>query len=182
MFTVSRLISAIVFLSISTSAFASEENYEEAAKQLQQRLGKVLMSTIQKDGHVAAISVCNEQAPQIASAVSDELNLSVGRTSLKLRNPQNEPTKKQEQVLKEFERLWEKSKENVPTQHYTNESGETVWMKAIVMQPQCAACHGSNIDPELEQAITEKYPNDKATGFDVGNIRGAFVVRSKNHN
>ena len=55
-------------------------------------------------------------------------------------------------------------------------------MKAIVMQPQCAACHGSNIDPELEQAITEKYPNDKATGFDVGNIRGAFVVRSKNHN
>ena len=59
MFTVSRLISAIVFLSISTSAFASEENYEEAAKQLQQRLGKVLMSTIQKDGHVAAISVCN---------------------------------------------------------------------------------------------------------------------------
>jgi excinuclease UvrABC ATPase subunit len=97
-----------------------------------------------------------------------------------VRNPQNEPTKKQEQVLKEFERLWNKTKENVPTQRYTNEEGQTVWMKAIVMQPQCAACHGSSIEPELRKVITDKYPNDKATGFEVGKIRGAFLVRAKN--
>ncbi|MGM0525100.1 MAG: Tll0287-like domain-containing protein [Pseudomonadota bacterium] len=180
--TLNKTVFSIIFASIvaaSGVSFASEQGYQTAATQLQQRLGKVLMTTIKEQGHIAAIDVCNEQAPEIASAVSEELSLSVGRTALKVRNPDNKPNNAQQDVLKEFEERWQQSKASVPTETYVNDDGHTVWMKAIVMQPQCAACHGNSIEPELKQAISERYPNDKATGFDVGDIRGAFVVTSK---
>jgi hypothetical protein len=169
----------VSLLAYSSMALAGDEGYETAAKQLQQRLGKVLMSTIQTEGHIAAIGVCNEQAPQIASAVSEELGLIVGRTALKVRNLDNSPSADQKRILEDFKHLWNKNKENPPTATYTDDGGE-VWMKAIVMQPQCLACHGSSVEPELQQAINERYPNDRATGFEVGDIRGAFVVKSKN--
>lgn len=174
----SSLISLIAF---SVACVASDTTpYETAAKNLQQRLGKVLTSTIRSDGHIAAIDVCNEQAPEIANALSEELGLTVGRTALKVRNPDNAPNAKQKQVLKAFESLWERTKEKPPSATYTDANGREVWMKAIVMQPQCAACHGTAVTPEVRQAISEHYPEDEATGFDVGNIRGAFVVRSNN--
>ncbi|WP_404397369.1 DUF3365 domain-containing protein [Idiomarina loihiensis] len=182
--SVSKLIlkSFIIFImAFSTSSSASDdETYQLAAKNLQQRLGKVLMGTIQNEGHVAAINVCNEQAPAIADAVSDELGVTVGRTALRVRNPGNEPNAEQERVLREFEQLWSQAKGKPPTASYVDDKGHNVWMKAIVMQPQCAACHGSSVEPELKQAINERYPNDQATGFEVGEIRGAFVVKSKN--
>ena len=180
---VKKIISKCFMVSLlvcSSMALAAEESYETAAKQLQQRLGKVLMSTIQSEGHIAAIAVCNEQAPQIASAVSEELGLEVSRTAVKVRNPNNSPSAEQKRILEDFEHLWSKNKENPPTATYTDDDGGKVWMKAIVMQPQCSACHGSSVEPELQQAINERYPNDQATGFEVGNIRGAFVVKSKN--
>ncbi|WP_404400103.1 DUF3365 domain-containing protein [Idiomarina seosinensis] len=179
--TINLLLASM--LAVSTAALASADNYQQAAGQLQQRLGKVLMTTIQNEGHVAAIKVCNEQAPEIADSVSDQLGVSVGRTALKVRNPDNRPTSQQQEVLKQFEQQWQQSQakgsSEVPMTTYTNSQGNEVWMKAIVMQPQCAACHGSSIKPELQQAINKRYPNDQATGFDVGDVRGAFVVTSR---
>ncbi|MGM0631086.1 MAG: Tll0287-like domain-containing protein [Pseudomonadota bacterium] len=177
----SKLILTLLIVLFSTTSLASDnQTYETAAKELQQRLGKVLMSTIQSEGHIAAIDVCNEQAPEIASAVSEELNLMVSRTALKVRNQDNTPTAEQKRVLQDFESLWKKSKGKPPSTTYMGNGGSEVWMKAIVMQPQCAACHGSSVEPEVKQAINERYPNDQATGFEVGEIRGAFVVKSKN--
>ncbi|MGM0480662.1 MAG: Tll0287-like domain-containing protein [Pseudomonadota bacterium] len=175
-------LSLASIFAVSGAAFAAEKNYPQAAQQLQQRLGKVLMTTIKKEGHVAAIRVCNEQAPEIARAVSQQLGVSVSRTALKVRNPDNSPTERQQQVLKQFEQQWQQSQRNdnndVPATTYTNGQGDEVWMKAIVMQPQCSACHGSAIKPELKQAIKQRYPDDQATGFEVGDVRGAFVVTS----
>ena len=173
------IIGTLTILSLSTSVFANEDKYATAAQQLQQRLGKVLMTTIQTEGHIAAISVCNEQAPAISAAVSQDLNLHVGRTALKVRNSDNAPSARQEQVLKAFVEQWQRSSNAVPSKQYTDADGKTVWMKAIVMQPQCAACHGSDIKPALKQAITARYPNDQATGFSVGDIRGAFVISER---
>lgn len=173
-----RISGIALLLTGSSLALAGDEPYQQAAQQLQQRLGKVLMHTIKTEGHVAAIRVCNEQAPQIAQAVGSDLNLEVGRTALRVRNPKNAPTARQRDVLQQFVEQWQHTKNVVPTATYTNDQGQQVWVQAIVMQPQCAACHGSNIEPALKQAIVERYPEDAATNFEVGQIRGAFVVKS----
>jgi hypothetical protein len=49
-------------------------------------------------------------------------------------------------------------------------------MKAIPTGGLCLACHGETIDPAVAGKIAELYPEDKATGFREGDLRGAFVV------
>ena len=49
-------------------------------------------------------------------------------------------------------------------------------MKAIPTAPLCLQCHGEAIAPPVAEKITKLYPEDKATGFREGDIRGAFVV------
>ena len=41
---------------------------------------------------------------------------------------------------------------------------------------RCLACHGSEVSPEVREAIAARYPGDRATGFAVGDLRGALWV------
>jgi hypothetical protein len=49
-------------------------------------------------------------------------------------------------------------------------------MKAIPTGAVCLTCHGTEVKPEVLTKIKELYPNDKATGYQEGDIRGAFVA------
>ena len=40
-----------------------------------------------------------------------------------------------------------------------------------------SACHGGTLDPEVTAKLKELYPQDAATGFKVGDLRGAFTIR-----
>ncbi len=40
----------------------------------------------------------------------------------------------------------------------------------------CLMCHGSGLDPALKAEIERLYPDDQATGFKAGELRGAFTV------
>ena len=50
------------------------------------------------------------------------------------------------------------------------------YMKAIGTQPVCTACHGAAIAPGVAAALDDLYPEDRARGFGVGDIRGAFSI------
>jgi len=50
------------------------------------------------------------------------------------------------------------------------------YMKAIPTGPQCVVCHGENVAPALAETIQRLYPDDQATGFAPGDLRGAFTV------
>ena len=53
-------------------------------------------------------------------------------------------------------------------------------MKAIPTAAEpCLTCHGSSLQPELKAEILRLYPNDQATGFKPGELRGAFTVTQK---
>ena len=49
-------------------------------------------------------------------------------------------------------------------------------MAAIVTQPPCLVCHGGRIAEPVRPALREQYPADAATGFAVGELRGAVVI------
>ena len=58
------------------------------------------------------------------------------------------------------------------------EEGESfLWMKPIVTEPVCLVCHGKAVPEAVAAAIAERYPGDGATGFEAGELRGAFTVR-----
>ena len=50
------------------------------------------------------------------------------------------------------------------------------FMKAIPTAEVCLACHGSDITPEVAAAIDERYPDDMARGYSLGDVRGAFSL------
>jgi hypothetical protein len=54
-------------------------------------LRTALQSAMAEGGPLAAIRVCNEDAPRIARAAAEQSGAEVGRTSTRLRNPDNRP-------------------------------------------------------------------------------------------
>lgn len=146
------------------------------AQDLQQQLSGKLMAAMQAQGPVHAIEVCHLEAPQIAMDLSREQEVKVGRTALRVRNPSNQPSAAQAEVMMAMAVALADDASVVPEQVITQADGSKAYMRAIVMQPQCLACHGSSIATPVQQAIQAKYPEDQATGFEVGDLRGAFLI------
>jgi ketosteroid isomerase-like protein len=139
-----------------------------------------LVAAMQKGGPVEAISVCNQRAPEIAAAISEETGWSVGRTSLKLRNPENAPDEWERAVLEDFDaRLAAGTPPSELThQEVVTEGDESVFrfMRAIPTGGVCLTCHGSELGGDIQHALERLYPNDQATGYAEGQIRGAFTI------
>ncbi|MDP1652615.1 MAG: DUF3365 domain-containing protein [Rhodocyclaceae bacterium] len=169
------------------SALADEakllEEGREIPKKMQPKLLEVLQGEILKSGHVGAISVCRDKAPQMAKALSEQTGWAIRRVSLKNRNPKAMPDSWEKTVLEDFERRLAAGED--PTQI---DKGEVVsvdgqkmyrYMKALPTQDLCLDCHGTpnTLAPGVEAKLKELYPEDKATGYGVKQIRGAITAR-----
>jgi hypothetical protein len=127
-----------------------------------------LMDVISSDGPGAAISVCSEEAPQIAERISREHGLAIGRTSFRLRNSDNTPPVWARQLV--ADRVAE------PT--FLAQEGKLAALLPIRTQAPCLMCHGSEdtIPASVKEALSQHYPTDRATGFAEGDLRGWFNV------
>ena len=140
-----------------------------------------LVTAMNAGGPVHAIGVCNTIAPQIAASKSEETGLNLARTSLKVRNPDNAPDAWETAVLEAFEAR-KAGGEPVDTiakaEVVEGADGKRQFrfMKAIPTGEVCLKCHGAEISPEVAGRLDELYPEDRARGFALGDIRGAFTV------
>jgi hypothetical protein len=181
--TSGRWILAVALLSATAGAGEPVPDWVAEARSgagaLGSQLKQALMSAMQEGGPVEAIDVCRIQAPAIAERVSVG-KLDVGRTALKVRNPDNAPDSWERRILKHFERRLADGED--PSQIETfaiRREGDRrygQWMKAIPTQGLCTTCHGKDIAPAVAEAIDSAYPRDQARGYSVGELRGAFTV------
>jgi hypothetical protein len=157
----------------------------EAVKQTQAALQQELQAALKKGGPELAIHSCSVRGLAIAKETSQKQNMIIRRTSLKLRNPYDAPDKWEKQVLENFEHRVKQGESPTQMEHYeVVEAGDTKefrYMKAIAIPKggPCLICHGENIDPALRAKIKGRYPDDEATGFKEGDLRGAFSVRQR---
>jgi hypothetical protein len=143
----------------------------EVTAEFASRMQAALQQGMADVGPVGAIGVCKDIAPDIAEALSRESGATVSRTSLRVRNPQNAPDDWQEAALKRFEAA------DSPQEHFERTAdGGARYLKAIPTGGLCLTCHGTVLAPEIETRLDEAYPEDKATGYYLGDIRGAFSV------
>ena len=131
-------------------------------------------------GPVSAIEVCNTRAMAITERISEEKGLNLGRVSHKNRNPLNAPNDWQSAVLLEFEER-HAAGEELTYISWSEVAGEGEdrefrFMKPIPTHAICVNCHGTSITPEVKAVLARLYPDDMATGFSPGDMRGAFVV------
>ena len=156
------------------------ENASSQIKLLAGNLQKELSTAMQSQGPVSAVSVCNLKAPEIADEINSSSPINVKRTSLKIRNPNNAPDDWERKVLNMFANQLQ---EGVPVSDLvyseridSDDSSTFRMMKAIPVQPVCLTCHGNEqvIIDDVKNIILTNYPNDKATGYAAGELRGAF--------
>ena len=185
------LLVLVITLFPATAPFADEDlaaridASREAIKSFAGALQKQLKSAMTDGGPTAAIEVCNIAAPEIAESASTASGWSVGRTSLKLRNPGNAADTWELAVLREFEDRKAAGEDPGTLDHaeiVVRDGQRTFrYMKAIPTQPVCIVCHGTSIAPEVTARLDALYPEDRARGFEVGDIRGAFSIAQPMH-
>ena len=128
-----------------------------------------------------AISVCRMAAPAIGADQTGRTGWQVGRTSLRVRNPDNAPDAWETATLESFEARKAAGEDVKRLEHseiVVAEDGQQSfrYMKAIPTGELCLTCHGSDISPDVQATLNELYPDDRATGFAAGDIRGAFTI------
>jgi hypothetical protein len=148
---------------------ASKEMMLAAKDALFTKLSGRLMEAMTSQGPGAAIAVCQKEAPAIAKAVSEEQGLQIGRTGVRLRNPDNVAPAWAEGLVRD--------KTDTPT-FVTLDNGHAAALLPIKLQAQCLMCHGpkDQIAPVIQEQLTKLYPNDEATGFKEGELRGWFWI------
>jgi len=176
------LVAAVVFPLIGCSDETPPDWVPEARQQSGQ-LGKQLVATLtealSQEGPAGGVQVCHVEAPKIAERVSGN-RFDVARTALRVRNPDNARDAWETSILRRFDARMAEGADPAGLEAWTVErvDGNRVgrYMKAIPVGPQCVVCHGDNIDPGLAETIDKLYPEDQATGFAPGELRGAFTV------
>lgn len=154
----------------------------DAAGLLASGLMAELTKAMTDGGATAALAVCRDKAPAIASSVSKEKGLTVRRTALRVRNPENRPDAWEAEVLKEFERRLAGGEDPASIERFdlTEAGGKRIlrYMKAIPAKEACLQCHGdpAAMKPEVKASVAKLYPDDAAVGFKAGDLRGAFSV------
>lgn len=163
---------------------ARVEEARTLAGQMIQTLGGKLQAEIKAGGPAAAIGVCATAAPAIAGELSRQNGVRLTRVSLRVRNPLlGSPDAWEQGALIAFESRLAKGE---PADRL--EFAETVvepggryfrYMKALPVQPVCLNCHGdtAGLAPEIKERLAREYPADRATGYSLGQIRGAVSIK-----
>jgi hypothetical protein len=154
------------------------------AGELLGQLGEKLKAAMSTDGPVAAVSVCKESAPAIARQLSIANDAKVTRVGTRVRNQNmGVPNAWQKEALTQFEARLSQGEKAADIEFWQvadngHGKSELRYAKAIAIQPQCLSCHGSaqDIAAQLSEKLRIEYPNDQATGYSVGQLRGAVVV------
>lgn len=154
---------------------------DKLSKELLTQLSSKLSHEIKSNGLLSAAKFCNSNA----LTLTEEVNLrqvegiSIKRISLKERNGANTPKADEKAVLESMQKMLDKKE--LPKYVIEKEGKTYKYYKPLVIKKEvCLKCHGDiSSNPELDMFIKEAYPQDKATGYKMGDLRGAILVEIK---
>jgi len=174
----------LIVLLAANFALANNDNFEKEAQalatDLKISLMKNLSEKIAKDGPVEAVPFCHANVKPIAKgSAKDRISkFEFGRTSHKVRNIENTPQPWATEYLKEFEGTKKGDIKKTSIIHKL-ENGKRVYLEPLYVEAKCLLCHGENVSKNVNDKIQKLYPQDKATGFKLGEFRGFVWVKEK---
>lgn len=162
-------------LSLDSETILARNASERLVMSFTGRLKGELMAAIAAHEPVGAIKVCKEVAPAIADSTSTD-GWTIRRVTDRFRNPDNRATLAELEIMGQFDdstapkfiERWDK----------TDSTNTYSYYEPIRVGSLCLNCHGElqTLAPGVMQAVRKQYPGDKATGYQVGDLRGMFVV------
>ncbi|MCS6991749.1 MAG: DUF3365 domain-containing protein [Chitinophagales bacterium] len=142
----------------------------------QQALLKNVVQAVADSGFAFAIRYCNVHAIPLTSEQAGKGNVvSIQRLTDRNRNPNNKITAAEDHRVFEYFRAG-----GTDTLLFRDE--EVVYYKPIkIFMPTCLKCHGSASDlaEGVAAVLNEKYPQDLARNYTMGELRGMWKVVMK---
>lgn len=145
---------------------------------LVQKLSSELKGQMQMKGAIEALHFCSQSALVLTEQVAKESNAQIKRVSLKNRNPMNAANVEEQTVLSRWEKLQHLGNPLPAYEIRDRSNGEYTYYKPITINNEtCLKCHGSTLPGSaLSKEIEALYPEDKATGYGMGDLRGMIVI------
>jgi hypothetical protein len=153
---------------------------EPAATELLQTLVGELVAAMEEGGPAHAIGFCSTEAISLTRVVQAGLgeSLDLKRTSFRYRNADNAPDEAEEAALLFFEKaILDQGQAPSSYVQWVSED-ELRYYKPLFVGEFCLACHGdpASMDPLILKVLEDRYPEDLATGYEVGAFRGVVRV------
>lgn len=100
----------------------------------------------------------------------------------RVRNPANAPDSLEAEILSRFAAAMEAGVPPVDTAFTVRRadgSHELQYARPLFVMERCLTCHGDPgaMSPSVKKLLAERYPQDVATGYRAGDLRGAISVR-----
>jgi hypothetical protein len=141
-------------------------------------LSSEVMKAIEAGGVEHAVAYCQVQANPLIDSLSKAHQAGISRVSDKFRNPVNKPGALDEKVLTAYRQQLDEGQELQPHLEYT---GDTIifYSPILILNPICLQCHGeagSTMGQQTFEYIKSRYPDDQATGYKLGDLRGVWKI------
>lgn len=154
-------------------------DYDTIATSSQKALMMNVAGAIKKGGTEYAVEFCNEKAMPITDSLSKQHHVSISRITNQTRNSSNYlKTDTDKAVFKSFE------DNSSLVDSLVKEGEKYAYYKRInTALPTCVKCHGnpeSDIEPATYTKIKTLYPNDKAIGYSMDELRGLWKIEKEN--
>lgn len=185
--TLSSLCLALATLMTTQGAVAADEPWmadaRAVATAVPPKLLQVLTDTIAKSSAADAVTVCQDTAPKMAKAASEQSGWQVRRVSLRNRNPKAVPDAWERETLEDFDRRAAAGEAPASLERATVQivDGKPLqrYMRALPTQGLCLSCHGPSdqLAPGVADRLNALYPDDRAVGYSLGQIRGAMTLK-----
>ncbi|MDP3639387.1 MAG: DUF3365 domain-containing protein [Azonexus sp.] len=180
--TLALLLAALPAIAQDIGALTADT--KKAVMPVVPKVVAAMQKAVAEQGIIGAIPVCKETAPNLIMEKRQETGWDIRRVSLKTRNPERAtPDLWEARQLAEFN-IRAAQGENPGTlekSELVSIDGKPVfrYMKALPVAEVCMKCHGpaESLDAGLRAKLTETYPHDQATGYTMGEIRGALSVK-----
>lgn len=139
-----------------------------------------VFAELERAGPAAAMAVCADSA-QAVTARHARAGVTVRRVSDRFRNPANRPDAFESGWLERLDSL--RAAGTLPVEvidTVVEDGGRALrYLRPVLVAEPCLACHGdrAGMQPAVLGLLDARYPEDRATGYRAGELRGAVSVR-----
>lgn len=140
-------------------------------------LGENLMQAIKKTGTSGALSFCNEKAYPLTDSMAVVQHASLKRVSDKPRNPANQANAEELEYIETFKQVI--ANQESPNPMVKDSDSKVQVYYPILTNAMCLQCHGKpnkDIETPTLTKLTILYPEDKAIGYGLNEVRGIWSV------
>jgi hypothetical protein len=151
---------------------------KDIAMATQKKLGGTLVEKMKDGGVKDAVPFCNSKAIPLTKEMSEKFNVTIKRTSHRLRNLDNKPTDREVLIIEDYSNQLKKRKSLEPVVEL-DKDGKPHFYAPIIIQKKCLACHGEigvDVTKKSDSIIESYYPKDLATGFKEKELRGIWSI------